>query len=54
LKDCWFCNRTFRTVDVNKCNTDIHTVYVVEITLKGMAIIVANNDSDTSTHDGRR
>jgi hypothetical protein len=35
-------------------HTHTHTVYGVEITLKGTAITVANNDGDTSIHDGRR
>ena len=41
----------------NVTHTHTHTharaVYGVEITLKGMAITVANNDSDTNIHDGR-
>lgn len=53
LKACCFCNRAFRTADVNKCNTHTHTVYGMEITIKGMAITVANSDSVTNIYDGR-
>jgi hypothetical protein len=40
-------------MSTNITQTHTHTVYGVEITLKGMVTTVANNDSDTSVHDAK-